>query len=284
MRCIRTVAVASCLALAAGAAEAGVVIHGVKSSATTTVMHGGDRELLTMGFNGASTVFTGDNFLNFTDGQLHNNHGVYGWTDLIGRDVNHLNNHHANPDRADVSSAYLAENDAKGTLREVFGPFGGVRGGGGYKNMSYLIDGEDTASWTLDLFFGDGLYIDVDDDNDTVELALLERGRNSDLKVYGIREGGSLTEGVVINRSKFDAAGWTLDTLEIAESQSVGGVGLSLDEDWGRLIGFRFKALDSYNGPDLIAVGTPTPVPAPGSAALLVSALAVAGVRRRGGR
>ena len=265
------------LALSAGSAFAGPSFYATSAAGTTSVLHGGNRQLTTMSFAGASNNFGGAEFLAFTDGRLTNNVGSYGWNDAIARDVNGNNNHSGNPDRADTATAFLGEAGKTGTLREVFGEFNG------YKNMSYIIDGEDNGAWTLDLLFGGNRIFNADSDSRTVDLAIVERGGNSDLRIRGIRQDGSVTAPVMMMRAQTGRTGWTLDTLEIGGAQHVVGVGISLDASWANLKGFRFEAANGMNGPDLVAVGVGSSniVPTPGSIALLAAAGLIAGKRRR---
>jgi hypothetical protein len=257
-------------------ASAGITTAGADSSKTASLMHGGDREIVSLGFAGSSNLMGGVNFTQWESGQLINNVGTYGWTDLITRDMNTGGNaFSANPDRADGSSAMPNEGAGKGTLRDVFGGFNG------YKNMSWIIDGEDAGAYTLDLFYGAGKFLNSDGDSSTMELSVLERGGNSDFRVFGIFADGSLTSGILINRSQTARVGWTLDTLEIGGAQQVHGVGISFDDSWDGLVGIRIQTTSAFNGPDIVAVGSGVAVPTPGSIALLgLGALAV-GRRKR---
>lgn len=264
------------LFVAAGAASASTIQYGADAGATSTTLHGGNREMNAIGFTSSPTVFTGANFLNFTDGSLTNNVGAFGWTSPIPRDMNGDNNNSGNPDRADAASPFTGEGAHTGTLAEVFGPFGS-----GYKNLSYIIDGEDNGAWALDLLFAAGQTLSADASNSTIELAILERGRNSDFYVYGITAGRALTSPVFVPRANVAEAGWTIDTMEIDGAQHVGGVGLSLDSSWTNLIGFRIESQSGFNGPDIVAVATAMPVPAPGSIALLSLGGLLAKRRRR---
>jgi len=278
-RCTNTVrflAVAA-LTLSAGAAFAGPTFYATSAAGTTTVMHGSNRELTKMTFGSASNTFNGSNFLHWADGSLTNNAGTHGWTTPIKRDVNGSNTYSGNPDRADSATPFLGEAGKTGTLKEVFGSFNG------YKNMSYIIDGEDTAAWTLDLLFTHNTLLSADNDNKTVELALLERGGNSDLRITGIRDDGSLTSSIMYMRNTSGRTGWTLNTLEIGDNQNVVGVGISLDSSWTNLKGFRFEATNGMAGPDLVAVGVGQTfnIPAPGSLALVGLGGLFAGRRRR---
>ncbi|MBM4112653.1 MAG: hypothetical protein FJ253_04655 [Phycisphaerae bacterium] len=260
---------------AAASALAGTDFHAVSSSLTSSVLHGGDRELTALGFVTSSSVQNGSNFLHWADGSLTNNIGTYGWTAAMPRDMGSSNSVSGNADRADSATPFGGESSSTGTLSEVFGSFGG------YKNMSWIIDGEDNGAWTLDLLLGAGQMLNADADSNTVELSILERGGNSDLRVRGIRSDGSFTSAIDMLRGATGATGWTLDTIEIGGSQSVKGVGISLDASWQNLVGFRFEAANGMNGPDLVGVGvTNALVPSPGALALLGAAVLV-GRRRR---
>ena len=277
MSYIKMISVVSVVALQAGLASAGTAFYAANSAGTTSILHGGNRELASISFTGAANTFSGADFLNFHDGKLTNNVGTYGWNTAIPRDVNGSNNVSGNPDRADTATAFVGEAGKTGTLREVFGDFNG------YKNMSYIIDGEDNGSWTLDLRFGGSTVFNADSNLRTADLAILERGGNSDLRIRGIRADGSLTDSIMMLRGSTGATGWTLDTLEIGGPQTVVGVGISLDPTWKNLVGFRFEAAPGMNGPDLVAVGVSTSslVPAPGSALVLGMAGTFAARRRR---
>jgi hypothetical protein len=102
----------------------------------------------------------------------------------------------------------------------------------------------------------------ADGDGTTVELAVLERGGNSDFRIYGIRADESLTEALFVPRSATGATGWTLQSLEIGSPQSVHGVGISVPVDWNAIVGLRIEALGSYNGPDIVGVAAMAVIPA----------------------
>lgn len=256
-------------------AMAGATFHAVSSGSTSTVLHGGDRELTSLGFTTSGDVWNGSNFLHWNDGSITNNTGTYGWNASISRDVDGSNAFTGNPDRADAATTFGGEGGGTGTLREVFGDFNG------YKNMSYLVDGEDNGAWTLDLYLPTGTFLNADANSNSVELSLLERGGNSDLRVRGIRGDGSFTDAIMMLSSSTGATGWSLNSLEIDGAQNVHGVGISLDSSWLNLVGFRFEAENGMNGPDLVGVGiTNTLVPAPG-AIMLLAAGALVGLRRR---
>jgi len=272
---MQRLAISTAIVLGIGSIASAANFHAVSSGLTSTTMHGGDRELTSLGFSSSSTVFTGANFLHWHSGSLTNNLGAYGWNDAAARDMGSSNTISGNPDRADNATAFGGEGGGTGTVAEVFGAFNG------YKNMSYLIDGEDDGAWTLDLLLAPGLHLNADGNSNTVELAILERGGNSDLRIRGIRGDGSVTDAIMMLRGDAGAAGWTLDSLEIDNAQQVHGVGISLDQSWQNIVGFRFEAANGMNGPDLVAVGvTGNLVPSPGALALL-AASALVGLRRR---
>lgn len=256
---IATLALTS-LALSASAAP---TIYAANAGTTSSTLHGGNRELNRLGFVGTSSSMTGADFVRWNDGKLTNNAGTFGWTDLVPRDVNSANVYTGNPDRADGSTPLPAEAAKKGSMKDVFGSFNS------YKNMSYIVDGEDNGAYCFDLLYGNGHTISADGNASTVELSILERGGNSDFNVYGIRADGSLTIAMFVSRSKGGKVGWNLDTLEIAGAQDVYGFGISLDASWTNLKGFRIEAKNGFNGPDIVAVGTgatlpPPPIPTPG--------------------
>jgi hypothetical protein len=259
-------AVVAALLGASGAAHASFALYGVNSKATSTTLHGtGDRQLNQLGFVGNSTLFTDADLTRFDGGSLVCNKGPYSWADEAQRDMN-TKSHGcwANPDRADVSSPFTGEAGSTGRLNEVFGsPLG-------YKNLSWIIDGEDNRTYTLDLHLSALNHFTVDSDPSTIEFAFLERGGNSDIAVQGITgfdDNGMpiLTPAIVITRKQTTRAGWTLNTLEIGGAQQVEGAGLSLPSEWGTLVGVRLENRKGFNGPDIVAVAM---IPTPGSAAL----------------
>lgn len=270
------VAALSALAMSASAAP---TIYKATSAGTTSVLHGGNRELTNLAFSGTSSTMTGADFLRWNDGSLTNNSGTYSWTSLVPRDMNSANVYTGNPDRADGASPMTGEGANKGTLKDVFGSFNG------YKNMSYIIDGEDNGAYHFDLLFAPGNVLNADVSSSTVELSILERGGNSDFNVYGIKADGSLTAAMFVGRAQGGNVGWSLDTREIDGAQTVSGFGISLDASWLNLKGVRIEAKNGFNGPDIVAVGvaatSPPPlVPTPATLGLLGLAGAT-GLRRK---
>lgn len=268
--------------LAVAAAPAfGATIRAASSASST--LHGGDRELNSISFSGTSSTMTGADFLRFSDGQLYwggASPQTFGWNAAISRDMNTSGNRYIfNPDRADNASSFaVLEAASQGTLAQVFGPFHG------YKNMSYILDGEEVATpYHVDLLFGETFKLSGDADSQTVEVALLERGRNSDMNLYGLLGGGGVTAPLHILRNQMGPKLWSLDTLEIDGNQDVGGVGISIDPSWADLIGLRVESAGTgFGGPDLVGVGVVNYIPEPASLTLLGLAAAALGARRRG--
>ncbi len=263
----------------AGSASAGFAVYGTSAAGTSTTLFGsGDRRLDTLAFTGSATTMTSADFVRFGGGRLVNSTGSFGWTDPIARDTNTSGHvHGANPDRADLSTSFGGENAGTGTLAEVFGsPLG-------YKNLSWIVDSEDNASWTLDLFLSNTGAFAPDANPASVELSVLERGSNSDFSIAGITgfsNSGApiLTAALHILRNQTTNTGWTLNTLEISGAQQVAGVGISLPSDWGTLYGVRVSAVAADSGPDIVAVGM---IPAPGPISLAAAAGLIALPRRR---
>jgi len=258
--------------------------------AAGSVLHDGDRELTNLTFVGSSTVMTGADFMRYNDGYLfrpdhqtsHVKNRLYGWNDVQPRDMAPGQNKYAfNPDRADKATKYVNESTSGGTLSEVFGSFKGEPND--YKNMSYILDGEKSKkTYYVDLYF-DGFSLSGDDDKTSIEVALLERGGNSKMKVYGILAGDTsdpdtaiykdytpkLTKDSVLvgYKSKTFNPLWKLDTLEIGGAQAVRGYGISISNDWTNLVGLRIASEGcAFEGPYLVGVGV---VPEPATMTLL---------------
>jgi hypothetical protein len=272
MRSASNIGIGLALSLA-GAADADVVLRAANSATTSSTLVGGDRRLDALGFVGSPTQFGDAHFSVFGDGLLANNLGTFLWNDPIPRDMTASGNSvWSNPDRAVGSTPYSLEGSGAGTLAEVFGT------SLGFRNMSYLIDAEDNRAWFMDLLFHTGYSLLADGDGTTVELAVLERGGNSDFRIYGIRADASLTEAIFVPRSATGAVGWSLRSLEISNPQPVHGVGISVPVDWNAIVGLRIEALSSYNGPDIVGVAAMAVIPA---APAIAPLLFIAGPRRR---
>jgi hypothetical protein len=248
---------------------------------------GGNRRVDSLGFAGSADTFGAGNFAQWDDGRLRriSDTGVvdtFGWNDAIPRDASTSGNvYSANPDRDDNAPPFSG-GDSTGTLREVFGP---TLGAPPSQNLSYIIDGEavgqtygpnDNLIYQLDLIFGGGRFIVPDADATTVELAILERGLNSAIRVFGILDAGSGIDDAVLTAGQLvdfrdSTTLYRLNTLEIGSAQPVGGVGVSLDSLAGlSLVGIRlqYDIAGNMNGPDIVAVGTVNAIPEPSTLAL----------------
>lgn len=143
-------------------------------------------------------------------------------------------------------------------------------------NLNNIIDGEDQGAFRMNLFF-DSLVDNV---------FIWERGMNSRIGVQAIDNNGNLLGNFLkLDSSRWQSAGFSIQTGEIGSAQRVGSLGVSL-ADLGVLnaiAGIRVSAESNYNGPDFKVVGSSAqPVPEPTT--LLGSGLvagAFAWVRRR---
>ncbi len=265
--------------MTAGISHAAIVVHPINVTVTSsTLMPTGDRCLDRMGFFGSSTSFTDADFTRFTSGALTDATGSFNWSTSVERGVGQKSRLWAvTPDRADVATRLSGEPASTGTLGEIFGD------SLGYKNLSWAIDGKSKRTYTLDLILSRDNYFTPDNDPNTVELAFLERGGDSDVAIYGITgfdESGAplLTEPFIVNRKETTAAGWSIDTLRSNKAQRVEGAGLSLPSEWGTVVGVRFENQKRFNGADIVGVAM---IPTPGATALFGLAALTATKRRR---
>jgi hypothetical protein len=263
---------------------------------------GTDRRMDNLEFVGATNGFVSKDFLVWSDGFLCSNDRdgnpdptLYDWDDEINRDVTVAGGvYDGNPDRADAATEYDNEGSATARLNEVFGSFSHDGGTTNYKNQHWLIDGEDGGFYYLDLLLSaDGsLTIAGDSDDTTLELAILERGGNSDFNVYGITaydgvsvNDADLTTALFVDRADdegaFDDAfsGDNLNTLEIGSAQKVAAYGISIDSDWGPIVGIRIEnTTPGFKGPDIISVAA---IPEFNSCALFGGLLGLGGLALR---
>lgn len=293
------------LALMALAARADAAFYGVSNTSTFSFpTANADRAVDTLTFTGSAQTFTGANFNQWNDGVFRRNNAsgtadTFLWNADIPRDMNSSAGvYSGNPDRADASTPYPGEAFSVATLREVFGA-NSIAGSDPFQNLSYIIDGEavgtpfgpDQVYYQVDLLYGPGKFIVADADPNTIELTVLERGLNSQIRVFGLLEGGATTGSSLLLNFNTATALYQLNTIEIGGNQPVGGLGVSL-ETWAgqKLVGFRLQYdANGVNmgGPDLVAVGSVVAVPEPatwiqagiGGSALLLGGLA--GRRRR---
>jgi hypothetical protein len=234
----------------------------------------GDRQFLSTGFTGSSVTFDQSNIGFFGDGTLRTGGNTYGWNDNVPRDLGSSNNNLLNPDRGDNATPFGGEASGSATLNEVFGQ----------NNLGYLMDSEDTATWTLDLKYRNGGFITANGGVDP-ELLLMERGANSKLGVRAILENGQYSDSFILDfrTTSHGMAGetdYSINTLEIGSAQPVSAIGLGLTAfnlaAGTKVYGYQFFVNQNsgvnFNGPDFIgfvaARTAPTPVPEPTSMAL----------------
>ncbi|RYG45492.1 PEP-CTERM sorting domain-containing protein [bacterium] len=253
----------------------------------------GDRSFVGTNFVGSSYKMDSTNIGFFGDATFKVDGETYGWNDPIRGDFGSASVYSLNPDRGINATHFAGEsNQVKtGTIADVFGQ----------NNLGYLLDGEDTRTWTLDLLYRQNGYITVTGEANKPELLMMERGANSRLGIRAILEGGVYSQGFIMN---FNTSGdgqtaltdYTLQSTEIDGAQTVGALGLSLDAfDLAvgtKILGYQFyvDATDgtNWNGPDFIGfvagqtIPTPQAVPEPASmAALGFGALALLRRRRK---
>lgn len=267
----------SLLALTAALGAASMANNNLPVNQILTATQGDELSLVSLTMTGTGVVFTEEDFQRWEDARLATGGKTYGWIDPIKRDMNTSGNKYAvNPDRRDNAKPMAGESSSTGTLREVFTA----------RPLDYILDSEDCASWSLDLKLGNGQYIKSDKNSKTPEIAILERGMNSDLKVKAIVSNGgqiTTTKSVFLSRTAQRYTNFKMDTLEIAGAQKVGVWGLSLDSFGpieGQVIGLQISSDASYGGPDLVGVAT-NAVPEPGTMIALGAGLAALARRRR---
>jgi hypothetical protein len=177
-------------------------------------------------------------------------------------------------------------------------------------SLSQGVDGEN-QNYTIDLIFDDGISDDNSGASDTVpELIFFERGLNSDIEVQLII-GGTIDSPILSPLSQsvyepgtgggvyeFAATGYSIDTIEIGGGQELGVAGLDLSDFFTGPVqpayGVRFTSIgggaDVY-GMFLSALNPSTqfepvppgltPVPEPGTYALVAVGLIALGLIRR---
>lgn len=145
----------------------------------------------------------------------------------------------------------------------------------GNTNLNNIIDGEDTGSFKMNVFF----------DNAVSSLFFWERGMNSDLSVQALDASGNLIGNLFkITRDTWQSAGYAIDTTEISGAQRVGSWGLSAQDFGvvGAIFGVQVSADASHNGPDFKVVGSSAAVPEPTTmAGLALAGAGFAAARRR---
>ncbi len=232
----------------------------------------GDRYFTSCGFQGLSFTMNSSNVSQFNDGQLRwDAYGsyparTYNWNDLVPADLGGTDNSPWDPDRGDTGTPYANE--------PGFARLGDIFSGG---NINRILDGErNVANAYVDLYFGNGKFVQSDGNGETPELVLLERGGNSGVYLRAIRSDGTYSNELAVNlrsgtRTTRDphthrriamvggSCGFSLDSMEIGSAEPVYGTGIDLlafgDVGTGdKIIGYQIwfeKGNGFCDGPDL---------------------------------
>lgn len=141
--------------------------------------------------------------------------------------------------------------------------------------LSSIIDTEDSGTFKLNLFF----------DRAVDNLFFFERGQNSKLDVQALDGNGQLTGDLItIDSSKWQYAGYKLNTQEIGGTQNVGSLGINF-ADLGldsAIYGVQVSTKgSSHRGPDFKVVGSKAQdVPEPITGLVLAAGMGGAALRR----
>ncbi|MEA5620701.1 exosortase-dependent surface protein XDP2 [Cronbergia sp. UHCC 0137] len=143
----------------------------------------------------------------------------------------------------------------------------------GNNNLNNIIDTEDTGKFKMNVNFASAITADSTGlDN----LFFFERGKNSQLKIQALNATGSLIgNAMTLNSANFGDAGYSIDTLEIGGSQTVGSFGVSLASlGVNSLYGLQLISESNFNGPDFKVIArqsvvAPQEIPEPGNIAAL---------------
>ena len=232
----------------------------------------GDRYFTSCGFEGLTFTMNASNVGQFRDGRLRwdaygsNPARTFGWNDLVPADLGGTNNSPWDPDRGDTGTPYANE-PGYARLGDIFET----------GNINRILDGENNvANAYVDLYFGGGKFVQSDGDSGTPELVLLERGGNSGVYIRAIRSDGSYSNTLSVSirsgtGTTYDPrtglnltnvggyAGFSLNSTEISNAQSVYGTGIDLMafgdiSTSDRIIGYQiwFEYNNAFcNGPDL---------------------------------
>ncbi len=142
----------------------------------------------------------------------------------------------------------------------------------GNRNLSNIIDTEDSGSFKMNLFFDKAVAADK---TGLDSIFFWERGMNSNLNVQAIDKQGNLIGNLLkLNHKTQKYAGYTIDTMEIASAQKVGSWGINMNElGVTSLAGIQVIANgSSSNGPDfkVMARETSRSIPEPGTVGALL--------------
>jgi hypothetical protein len=155
----------------------------------------------------------------------------------------------ASSDRGDLAHGIKVEDPTNADVVKSLGNL----------NLNNIIDTEDTGSFKMNLFF----------DSPVTNLFFWERGQNSKLGLQAIDAAGNLLGNfLTLDSSKWDYAGFDINTTEIGSAQPVGSKGFNLADlnVSGPIAGIQLTSKRNYNGPDFKVVGSKS-VPEPATLA-----------------
>lgn len=160
-------------------------------------------------------------------------------------------------------------------VKQEFATNDGITASLGNLNLNNIIDGEDNGSFRINLSFEQAVS----------NLFFWERGMNSKLGLQALDSSGNLIGNLLmLDSSKWQWAGFSIDTTEISGAQRVGSLGVSLADLGvsGPIQSIQLTSNSSFNGPDFKVVGEAAAVPEPTTmAGLAIAGLGMAAARRR---
>jgi len=171
----------------------------------------------------------------------------------------------ASSDRGDNASGVKKEDATNASIVQSLGNL----------NLNNIIDGEDSGSFKINVSFEKAVS----------SLFFWERGMNSKLGVQALDAAGNLVgKYLILDSSKFNYAGYSIDTTEIVGAQRVGSLGVNL-ADLGlsnAISSIQLTSTSKFNGPDFKVVGGTAAVPEPTTmAGVALASAGFAAARRR---